>query len=120
MKKLISIFFIFLLGTGAGNVQSRTFTGDIWNTIPLEEKIRYVEGIYDGMGLMTGPWGVKSGNYLITELTQDELIDRLDRFYADSQNINIPVTDAISLLAKEMKSKNIMPELKKLREQYRK
>jgi len=120
MRKLISIFFIFLLCTGAGNAQARTFTGDIWNTIPLEEKTQYVEGIYDGMGLMTGTWGVKSGNYVITGLSPTGLIDKLDQFYRDPENVNIPVTKAISLLAQEMKGKNIIPDLEKLREQYQK
>ena len=102
MRVFISFLLIFSICTGTVFSQDSAIDGKEWNNLSRQQRMSYVLGMYDGMELMTGTWGIKSGNHLITELTPAELIDKLDTFYSDAKNTNVPILKVISLFAKEI------------------
>jgi hypothetical protein len=135
LRQLLFVVMACLGAVSSGNAGNIQHSGDWWREQTQSTKYHYAAGLFDGMtvGLNLLEFGM-STEILIKTVTSRagevsaqkhvhisgaQLVDALDRFYSDSRNRNITVSNASTVVAHAVAG---MPreELLKLIEQYRK
>jgi hypothetical protein len=130
-------FLLFLTAPLARNQQSTRRDGNWWIDQDRTSKLKYVTGFYDGMNLgnkfsywglddpkgvvaekVVGAYSAYSDKY-VSEVTNGQLVDGLDKFYGDFRNRRIEVMGAIWLVLNEIAGTPEV-EMQKMIENWRK
>ena len=124
-----------LLNTSAMAQDKRD--GNYWRTIGETEKLDILLGIFDGMSLMENIISIvlkqdytictdviesimRQTSHFLDDLTTEQIAGRLDKFFQEPQNRNIPIYWGVWVVARESKGdKNVARFVKELRKSYK-
>lgn len=135
LRQMLLVVMAFLGAVSSGNAGNVKHDGDWWREQKQSAKYHYAAGLFDGMtvGVNFLEFGMSAEILIKTETPNadnaagqkfvhiggGELVDGLDKFYSDSRNRTIIVSNASTVFVNSVAG---MPRdaLLKLIEQYRK
>ncbi len=113
MKILAFVLFIFLTPLFPAHAQSEAFGGRDWIRFLPVMKISYISGLYDASAIihvkLSKELSKKEINAVITlpeNIPFKDVSQRLDEFYGDMENIDIPIIYALSIIKMELEEKS--------------
>jgi hypothetical protein len=138
IRTLAFTFLALLMAPLARNQQTSRRDGNWWVDEDRASKLNYATGFFDGMdlgnrfsywGLQDDPKGVVAGRVMgsyttynqkfLSEVTNYQLVEGLDKFYADYRKRRIEVMGGVWLVANEIAGKP-EAEMQKMIESWRK
>jgi hypothetical protein len=138
IRTLTFTLLMLLTAPFARNQQTTRRDGNWWVNEDRASKLNYVTGFFDGMdlgnrfsywGLQDDPKGVVAGRVMgayttfsqkyLSEVTNYQLVDGLDKFYSDYRNRRIDTMGAVWLVVNEISGKS-EAEMQKMIESWRK
>ena len=136
VRGFLAAIFIMVVLAGQAHAQDKR-DGHYWRTIPETEKLDLILGIFDGMLLAESIVQVvlkrdytlctdliesimRQTDTFLADLSTAQIAERLDGFYTEPANRNIPIFWGVWVVARESKNdKSVSKLIRELRKAYK-